>query len=813
MDSREKKKAGTFRLNKIEPIHNWYSYVEGYSSCLVEEELKLLKNSNIETLYDPFGGTGTTPLVGVQNNLESYYSESNPFMLSVIEAKINCVKRLTENNTKAKELKKFYDIIEKKNFKYSREKILWDGFEKFFNQEVLYVVLEIKKRIKQVKEDNSKKILMVALSSILVPVSNMIRNGDLRYATEKELSRKNYNVKELFLNKLKIIINDVDNYGNTIYTTAINSSEDSRDIILDNEIDCVITSPPYLNGTNYIRNTKLELKLNDFINDEKELPIFHSKGIIAGINNVSKRNQINNKFKFIEKYLEELELVVYDSRITKMIIGYFNDMDKVIEKLSIAMRDNGIFIMDIGDSQFAGVHIPTHDILSIICENHGFIKYEENILRERKSRNNMILTQRIIKYKLKKKKITKNEKNKKVNKQLSLKILNDSHSIELGDFYNKAKRFMNTMPYKKEPYSGRNWGHKWHSLCSYHGKLKPAISYFLVKDFTKKGDIILDPLSGVGTIPFEACLQGRIGIGNDLSEMAFIVSKAKLEKPKYEDVLRSISKLEKYINSNKNSEKNMDLVNKNKDFGFNKSLKEYFHKDTFSEIICARDYFSKKIKTINSEDAIVLSAFLHVLHGNRPYALSRCSHPLTPYAPKGEFIYKNVIEHIKEKINASYKVDDFNDYVKGKAIYGDFCNISNIDNKVDYIICSPPFVDSIKFYMQNWMRLWLCGWEEDNFKDAEKLFLDVKQKKDLSIYKDFFNICHKVLKENGKIILHLGKTPKVDMASELQKYSSDLFETVYVGSENVSNIEKHGIKDKGNTIEHQFLFLIKKSML
>ena len=248
----------------------------------------------------------------------------------------------------------------------------------------------------------------------------------------------------------------------------------------------------------------------------------------------------------------------------------------------------------------------------------------------------------------------------------------------------------------------------------------------------------------------------------------------------------------------------------NKDFGYNKSLKEYFHEDTFKEIICVREYFLDNIKDISPSRALIFSAFMHVLHGNRPYALSRQSHPLTPYAPKGEFIYKNVLDHIKEKIFASYDVTDFDKYIKGKAIYGDYNDISGLDNSVDYIICSPPFADSIRFYMQNWMRLWLCGWTKEDFKNAEKVFLDEKQKKDFSVYESFFEMCNKVLKENGKVILHLGRTPKIDMAEELQKYSVKYFDTVYVGSESVSNIEKHGVRDKGNTTEHEYLFLIKK---
>ena len=84
MNEKIKKKAGTFQLNKSEAIHGWYSYIEGYSSCLVDDELKKIGISNISSVYDPFGGTGTTPLVATQNGLDSYYSESNPFIIHLL---------------------------------------------------------------------------------------------------------------------------------------------------------------------------------------------------------------------------------------------------------------------------------------------------------------------------------------------------------------------------------------------------------------------------------------------------------------------------------------------------------------------------------------------------------------------------------------------------------------------------------------------------------------------------------------------------------------------------------------------------------
>ena len=781
--------AGTFILNKDKGFHRWYSYLEGYSSPLIENILNEIGIKNIHSVYDPFCGTGTTALVASKYGIPSFYSETNPFMRMVIEAKINSVKRLRESGKQSTYLKKFLKEIRGKCYQFSLEEVNWDGFEKFFDNDVLQILLELKKDILKVEDEDSRKILMVLLASVVVKSSKMKRQGDLRYARPSEKKDSDKDILKNFIVKIKEAIEDIDDLEIPISTNTERLSEDARDAEGDDLIDCVITSPPYLNGTNYIRNTKLELKLCDFINSERDLPKFHSKGIIAGINNVSKRTSSGIKApECVQDYIDKLIPVAYDSRIPIMVAGYFRDMEQVIVKLSHLIKNDGFLIIDIGDSQFAGVHIPTHELLTTICQKYGFEIYDTEVLRERHSKNGMILSQRLLKFRL-----HKSEDHKNL-------------------FRKQAKNFIEKMPYREAPYSGRNWGHSWHSLCSYHGKLKPAIAHFLIKEFTSSGDTILDPLCGVGTIPFEACLQGRIGIGNDLSELAFIVSKAKLEKPNLSQVEKVLERLNTYIESNKFSEEVSKDMDKYRDFGFNGKLPEYFQEETYREILCARRYFLPKIKNITSEEAMVYSALLHVLHGNRPYALSRNSHPLTPYTPKGEYIYKNVIEHIKHKIYLNYKNNDFYNFVPGKAILGDYEQLKYSNLKVDAVISSPPFAGSIRFYMQNWMRLWLCGWESEDYKKAEKIFLDQKQKNNFDVYKSFFEMCYRVLKPNGKVILHLGKTDKIDMADELSKRALPWFDEVYRGSEDVRKIEKHGVKDKGATVEHQYLFLIKKEL-
>ena len=225
MNNLVKEKGGTFSLNKSEPIHRWYSYVEGYSSCLITEELNRLisMNPHIQAVYDPFCGTGTTALVASCQGLDSYYSESNPFMQKVIETKINGVRLFYRNET-ISQLEKYLELIQKCRIK---DYATWNGFEKFFDSKQLGELLTIKALISD--EDNQilKDILYIALSAIVVKVSKMTRRGDLRYATEKEYKAED--VIKCFIEKLREIIFDIKNYASFLKCDTVKVSEDARD--------------------------------------------------------------------------------------------------------------------------------------------------------------------------------------------------------------------------------------------------------------------------------------------------------------------------------------------------------------------------------------------------------------------------------------------------------------------------------------------------------------------------------------------------------------------------------------------------------
>ena len=373
------------------------------------------------------------------------------------------------------------------------------------------------------------------------------------------------------------------------------------------------------------------------------------------------------------------------------------------------------------------------------------------------------------------------------------------------DICTKAEYFASNLPHAQFPYSKRNWGGTGHSVCSYQGKLKPSIGYFLVSEFTAPSSIVFDPLSGVGTIPFEARRQGRIGIASDLSPLAVSVCVSKLEKIDSNEISKSLDTIHEWINCYGRTEfETVDTT-----FGLNGPLHDYFDKKTLFEIVAARDFFkSRRMNGMSASENFILTALLHILHGNRPYALSRNSHPITPFKPTGPTEYKNVLDFIRRRLNmvVPYFLDLQENAPEGEAFLSSYEDV-NLEIKADSIITSPPFVDSFRFWSSNWMRMWMAGWEPQDFSSKTKDFLETQQKNTMENYRVFSKVMSGQLKENGLLLLHLGVTKNRNMAEEIAELITDDFRVISIVQEDVAKTESHGLTDKGKkTTEHAYLF-------
>ena len=206
--------------------------------------------------------------------------------------------------------------------------------------------------------------------------------------------------------------------------------------------------------------------------------------------------------------------------------------------------------------------------------------------------------------------------------------------------------------------------------------------------------------------------------------------------------------------------------------------------------------------------SFLLACTMHVLHGNRPYALSRRSHPVTPFAPSGETIYKSLIEKVSEKIDRAYKASIPDTYLRGVVYETDATRYWPADvDDLDAIVTSPPFFDSTRFFLANWIRLWFSGWDEFDFKTGSREFLESRQTQSFSCYDSLLRQSRERLKPGGCVLLHLGKSKKCDMAEEIANRSKRWFPNAETFVESVEHCESHGIRDKGTVTDHQYLLL------
>lgn len=778
-------RSGTFSPNRHRDVHRWYPYLEGFSEDFVVALLSEF-GASARAVHDPFAGTGTTVVVASLNGRRATYCEINPFMRLVIEAKTNVAVRVRTRIHEAEEFAAELADTARRNLPdldaAQAELSYAFGEREYFEGDRLRAVVSLRKAVQaaQERDDDVGQLAKVALGSIIIDCSQLRRAGDVRYRRDKEMDQRIEDPIEAFREKLNDILADISRTDFGAVGPVGLVSDSALVTSGGHETDLVITSPPYLNGTNYFRNTKLELWSSGLLQHESELADLRTAAVAAGINNVSRRGRQPEELAYVEAVAGQLDEVAYDRRIPQLVRRYFSDAKTWLSHIHEMLEPGGHALVDIGDSKFAGIVVKTDCLLGEVAEDVGFDLLERRNLRTRRSNDGSPLEQSLLV--LRKAKATL------------------GHTATPNLVAKAAKKFEHELPHKTRPLSARNWGHGWHSLCSYQGKLKPAIAHILIRDFTSPGEVVLDPMSGAGTIPLEARLQGRIGWGNDLQELGYILTRAKVSGASYGSVQKSALELLSWVQDRRSS---MD-VDAYADFGMNGKVPEYFHPDTYREVLAAREFMGKH-PVDSGERALVYSAVLHVLHGNRPYALSRRSHPVTPFKPEGDFEYRPLEPRLLEKLSRAMGKECPEEESTGAAWNEDLFSLP-IDGEVDAVITSPPFAGSTRFFVANWMRLWMAGWEPDDFVRRRESFIEHQQRDSLDIYSKFFAVAASWLKPGGRLIMHVGRNKKWDMADELIPRAQDWFELVHAFDESVAGRETFGISDQGSTSSHQYLF-------
>jgi hypothetical protein len=384
---------GVFRQNRARPIHRWYPFIEGYSEGLVREALDRHGSGDV-TVFDPFGGCGTTALAAATMGRDTFFAEVNPYLAWVAHVKVNEA-RDAVNHPDLSALARLADDVESGRRWESDRKhplVVTDIRRHFFPDGVADGVTSLLDWVDGHLASPIADLAKLACATALIPASNMVRRTDLRRRHSSDPAPVPWRGE--VGRRLRMVLSDVELHGSKIRGAAIHVGGDVRQLPNRAErANLVVTSPPYLNGTNYVRNTKLELLALRFITSEADLADIRNRGICAGINNVSSRRSSPEPIASVESVARRLDEVAYDRRIPTLVRAYFSDMRVALCKIRSFSSEDAHLYLDIGDSRFAGVMVPTHDLLTEVGEDVGWRCLESTVLRARKSYDGTALTQ------------------------------------------------------------------------------------------------------------------------------------------------------------------------------------------------------------------------------------------------------------------------------------------------------------------------------------------------------------------------------------------------------------------------------------
>jgi site-specific DNA-methyltransferase (adenine-specific) len=317
----------------------------------------------------------------------------------------------------------------------------------------------------------------------------------------------------------------------------------------------------------------------------------------------------------------------------------------------------------------------------------------------------------------------------------------------------------------------RLWGHSFHPMCSYLASFPASLVHAFIARYTRPGDVVLDPFSGRGTTPLQACAEGRIGAGNDLNPFAQILTAAKVDPPTKADIKTRVASLRlawaasadewnaladrivanpgsaevevpgpasRLIVSSAPASGKPGRSSGRSDSAANRpgapvpaEVALAFHPRTLAQLLFLRSGLDPDDRT----DRFVLATLTGILHGKSGSYLSAIMPNTFSMAPRyvRDFVERtdfhsperDTFALLDDKLRRLYRQPL--PAARGIALLGDARDAGvrmrealrarGLPERARLVVTSPPYLRVVKYGYYNWLRLWLLGYDASAIDD------------------------------------------------------------------------------------------------
>ena len=321
--------------------------------------------------------------------------------------------------------------------------------------------------------------------------------------------------------------------------------------------------------------------------------------------------------------------------------------------------------------------------------------------------------------------------------------------MQLAVDFNRPSDYTVHLPTRVDEFwtSKQRAGHSLHEV-SYRACYKPQLPEYFIKKFCKTEAVVYDPFMGRGTTLIEAQLHGHRVIGNDINPLAKILTAPRLNPPTLEQI-----------------ETRLQEIHLSTDAEVDTELLVFFHEDTLREIYGWRTYFQQE--PFDPVDAWLQMVACSRLTGHSTGFFSVFTLPpnlatsivaqqkinekrnqIPEYRNTKELILRKSKQLLRHRLPDCFRRDD-------AILLTESADSTRqiADESVDLVVTSPPFLDTIDYMQDNWLRMWFCDIEIEQGKIWQLRSLEDW----VARMTDVLAELHRVLKHGGRIAFEVGE--------------------------------------------------------
>ncbi len=702
--------------------HGIHEYRGKFFPQLVKALINLAGLPEGATVLDPMCGSGTTTCEARAMGMKSIGVDLNPLSVEISQLKADLLSITPEQLQSALE-----QLIEElKQARVPDLERLWgrrdlDYLLRWFDPKALDEIAVIRTVISGIENPTVRKMAEIGLSNILRPVSWQ-SDADLR-VRKKVTAYAEGTASQAFIEEIKCqrekllpYLSLLQNVGHHPHYEVITGDARHLDSLLPTYVgacDVIITSPPYATALPYIDTDRLSLIVLGLLPRQehraREFQLIGNREVTEAQRQKlwetyqARKDELPND---VCQLIDEVAKSNHNSdvgfrkrNLPALLAKYFLDMTDAFYSAHQMMRPGTYAFYVVGNNSTTvngnqRIEIPTNEFLWQIGKRVGWAGEQIIDMELLPSRD-----------------IFRNNRGSKE----TILVFKAQQRIE-----NRTKKAIySRMDRVEQQIDGAKWNFHseetqphLHALHPYPARFIPQIPRKAISEWSKKGEVVLDPFCGCGTTVLESILLGRTAIGIDNNEVAHLISQAKTAHYTRDD----LCEIQQFL---------ADVP-----LGMSEGLQEGVPK--FSTKIWIPDF--KNLNYWFDDDAILELGRLKTLIGQltaRPRILAlavfssiivsvsyqdsdtRYTRISRPYQP-GE-VEKRFTTKLTGVIGRARKIIDC-PKAESTLYLDDSRNLSKIQSEsVSLIVTSPPYLNAYDYHKYHRQRL---HWIEGNIKLA-----------------------------------------------------------------------------------------------